>query len=169
MVAFTTSRPSAAPIQGQPLDHLQPAHVSQWHDEGRGLKLEMDLVRYQNDLTELTPGHQVQLLSISGIAKNFRNGYIGTWTVGIDHDFHDIKFSAAYAATAGIHLASVYAPNSYGGASAPFAHLRNLIPQAAPSAASVPNGRSPADPTPLIKHCRQVWPKTPHAPDLGCR
>jgi hypothetical protein len=58
---------------------------------------------------------------MSGIAKNFRNGYIGTYTAGIDHDFGDVKFSAAYVATAGIHLASVYSPNSYGGATAPFA------------------------------------------------
>jgi len=89
--------------------------------KGAGANLEIDLVRYQNDLTALTPGHQVQLLSMTGIAKDFRNGYIGTWTAGVDHDFGDFKFSAAYVATAGIHLARVYAPNSYGGATAPFA------------------------------------------------
>ncbi len=81
----------------------------------------IDLVRYQNDLTALTPGHQLQLLSMIGFAKNFRNGYITSYTAGIDHDFGDVKFTAAYVGTAGIHLASVYSPNSYGGAEAPFA------------------------------------------------
>lgn len=89
--------------------------------KGAGANLELDLDRYQKDLTALTPGNQVQLLQLSGIAKNFRNGYIGTYTAGIDHDFGDVKFTAAYVATAGIHLASVYSPNSYGGATAPFA------------------------------------------------
>ena len=81
---------------------------------------QVDLQRYQNDLTALTPGHQVQLLSMVGLAKNFRNGYIGSYTAGIDHDFHDVKFSVAYVGTAGIHLASVYSPNSYGGADPAF-------------------------------------------------
>jgi len=82
---------------------------------------QIDLQRYQDDLTALTPGHQVQLLSLAGIAKNFQNGYIGSYTAGVDHDFGDVKFSAAYVATAGIHLASIYSPNSYGGADAAFA------------------------------------------------
>ena len=58
---------------------------------------------------------------MSGFAKNFRNGYIESYTAGIDHDFRDVKFSAAYVATAGVHLASVYSPNSYGGADPAFA------------------------------------------------
>ena len=81
----------------------------------------IDLVRYQTDLTALTPGHQLQLLSITGFAKNFRNGYIASYSAGLDHDFKDIKLSLAYVATAGVHLASVYSPNSYGGAEAAFA------------------------------------------------
>ncbi len=81
----------------------------------------MDLQRYQKDLRALTPGNQVQLLSMIGFAKNFRNGYIGSYTAGIDHDFRRRKFSAAYVATAGVHLASVYSPNSYGGADPAFA------------------------------------------------
>jgi hypothetical protein len=82
---------------------------------------QIDLQRYQSDLEALTPGHQIQLLGLTGIAKNFGNGYIATYTAGVDHDFRDFKFSAAYVATVGVHLASVYSPNSYGGATAPFA------------------------------------------------
>lgn len=82
---------------------------------------QIDLQRYQTDLTALTPGNQLQLLQMIGIAKNFRNGYIGSYTAGIDHDFGDVKASVAYVATTGIHLVSVYAPNSYGGADPAFA------------------------------------------------
>ena len=81
----------------------------------------IDLTRYQNDLSALTPGHQVQLLNIAGIAQDFKNGYIGSWTFGVDHSFGDVKLSTAYVATTGIHLARVFAPNSYGGADPQFA------------------------------------------------
>ena len=81
----------------------------------------IDLARYQTDLSALTPGHQVQLLNIAGIAQDFKNGYIGSWTLGVDHNFGDLKLSAAYVATTGIHLTRVFAPNSYGGADPQFA------------------------------------------------
>ena len=81
----------------------------------------VDLQRYQNDLKALTPGNQVQLLSMTGFAKDFRNGYIESYTAGIEHDFRDVKLSVAYVATTGVHLASVYSPNSYGGADPAFA------------------------------------------------
>ncbi len=81
----------------------------------------LDLNRWQADISALTPGDQIQLPSISGIDRNFRNGYIGTFTAGVDHDFRDVKFSAAYVGTAGIHLARVYSPNGYVGADPAFA------------------------------------------------
>src|SRR5205823_5039385 len=81
---------------------------------------EFDYVRFQNELNALAPGN-VQLLSVTGIAKNFGNGYIGSWTAGVDHDFGDFKASASYVGTAGIHLARFYNPNGYGGACQGFA------------------------------------------------
>jgi hypothetical protein len=81
----------------------------------------IDLARFQRDLDALTPGDQVQLPTVAGIAKNFGNGYIGSWTAGLDHDFGDFKFNASYVATAGIHLVRVYSPNSYTGAGPGFA------------------------------------------------
>ena len=81
----------------------------------------LDLNRLQADMSALAPGDQVQLVPASGIVRNFRNGYIGSWTLGLDHDFRDVKFTAAYVATSGIHLPSVYFPNSYGGAEPAFA------------------------------------------------
>lgn len=81
----------------------------------------LDLSRWQADISALTPGDQIQLPSISGIDRHFRNGYIGTFTAGVDHDFRDVKVSAAYVGTAGIHLARVYSPNGYVGADPAFA------------------------------------------------
>jgi hypothetical protein len=88
----------------------------------------MDMPRFQSDLTALTPGNQVQLLTITGIARNFGNGDIGSWTAGVDHDFHDVKVNVSYVATTGIHLARVYNPNSYNGADpahAPFTEFNS--------------------------------------------
>ncbi|HZR58477.1 MAG TPA: TonB-dependent receptor [Terriglobales bacterium] len=81
----------------------------------------MDVARFQKDVADLTPGHQTQLPAIYGIAKNFRNGMIGSWTLGVDHDFRDFKASAAYVATTGIHLPEPFFPNSYTGADPAFA------------------------------------------------
>jgi hypothetical protein len=85
-----------------------------------------DVERYQAEVSALTPGHEMQLPTPSGIAQNFRNGYIGAYTAGFDHDFRAVKLSAAYVATVGVHLARVYSPNSYGGAEpafAPYTHF----------------------------------------------
>jgi hypothetical protein len=83
----------------------------------------IDLQRFQDDLAATTPGHEVQLFSVGVISRHFRNGCIGTFTAGVDHDFGSVKVSAAYVGTVGVDLASVESPNGYGGAdpaSAPF-------------------------------------------------
>ena len=82
---------------------------------------QLDLDRFQNDLAALTPGHQPQLLSVEGIAKEFRNGYIATYRAGVEHNFRDINVGAFFVSTAGVHLSSVFSPNSYGGATEAFA------------------------------------------------
>lgn len=81
----------------------------------------LDLDRWQSDISALTPGDQVQLPAVAGIDRNFQNGYIASYTAGFDHDFRDLKFSAAYVGTTGIHLARVYSPNGYVGADPAFA------------------------------------------------
>jgi len=107
---------------------LPPAYTTQGqllfpNNSTRGVPANtpVDLDRFQRDLTALTPGNQLQLLTMAGIAKNFRNGYIGTYTLGVEHDLGDIKLSAAYVATSGIGLPCVYSPNGYGGAGPGFA------------------------------------------------
>jgi len=105
--------PTAYNIQGQPI-------FATGRSEDVPSNTVFDYARFQKDLNALAPGN-VQLLSIYGIAKNFGNGYIGSWTAGVDHDFGDFKFNASYVATAGIHLPRFYNPNGYGGACQGFA------------------------------------------------
>lgn len=82
---------------------------------------EIDLQRFQNDLAAMTPGNEVQLFTVGVMARNFRNGYIGTYTAGIDQDMGNAKLSVAYVGTAGIHLGTMFSPNGYAGADPAFA------------------------------------------------
>ena len=77
--------------------------------------------RYLTALSALTPGDQAQSLSVFGMARTFRNGYMGNYTAGVEQTFKDVVLSAAYVATVGVHLAAVISPNSYPGATAQFA------------------------------------------------
>ena len=106
--------PTAYNVQGQPI-------FATGRTEDIPANTQIDLQRFQADMDALTPGDQVQLLTVTGMAKNFGNGYMGSWTLGVDHDFHDFKTSVSYVGTTGIHLARVYSPNSYIGASPGFA------------------------------------------------
>jgi hypothetical protein len=82
----------------------------------------LDLDRLQVDISANVPGQQVQLVPVNGLERDFRNGYIGSYNLGLDHDFfHDVKLSASYVATVGVHLARIYSPNGYGGAGPAFA------------------------------------------------
>src|SRR5215831_18524148 len=81
----------------------------------------MDVQRFQNDLAAMTPGNQVQLYTAISVDPHLRNGYIATQTLGIDQDLGTVKVSASYVGTAGVRLASVLAPNGYGGATPAFA------------------------------------------------
>jgi hypothetical protein len=81
----------------------------------------IDLQRFQKDLAAATPGNEAQLFTAGVIDSHFRNGYMATYTAGVDRDFGGVKVSAAYVATAGVRLASVFSPNSYSGAEPAFA------------------------------------------------
>jgi len=83
----------------------------------------LDMMRFQRDLTALTPGHELQLFGFSGVSPDFRNGYIGTYSAGFEHSFSDVTLSASYVATAGIHLAALQAFNGYAGATPEFANF----------------------------------------------
>jgi hypothetical protein len=82
---------------------------------------EIDVPRFQADLSALTPGHEPQLLSEFGMAPSFRNGYIGSYMAGLERAFKDVVLNASYVATVGVELATVIIPNGYTGASPEFA------------------------------------------------
>ena len=83
----------------------------------------IDLPRFQQDLEALTPGNEAQLLSVSVMSRHFKNGYIGTYTAAVEHDFGWVRWNTAYVGTAGMHLARVFAPNGYAGAGPEFARF----------------------------------------------
>ena len=82
---------------------------------------QIDLQKFQDDLAAITPGNEIQLFTAGVMSRNFRNGYIGAYTAGIDQELGNAKLSVSYVGTAGIHLGSMYSPNGYGGADAAFA------------------------------------------------
>ncbi len=88
----------------------------------------MDLQRYDTDLAAATPGHEIQPLSIFGMMGDFADGYIESYTAGVDQDWGDVKFSAAYVATMGVRLPSIAYPNAYTGADAGFARFTSFDP-----------------------------------------
>lgn len=79
---------------------------------------EMDVLRYERDLAALSPDKQVRALGVQAMNPDLRNGYIGTWTAGLERRFGDVTASAAYVATAGIGLGCLESPNGYAGADA---------------------------------------------------
>ncbi len=83
----------------------------------------MDVLRFEQDLAALSPDHQITPLSVFGMAQNFQNGYIGTWTAGVEQKLGGATLNAAYVGTAGIKLPVMDYPNGYIGAdpaSAPY-------------------------------------------------
>ena len=124
----------------------------------------MDVQRFENDLAALTPGHQIQLLTVLGMARDFRNGYIGTYTAGLDHDFRDVKFSAAYVGTVGVHLASVFSPNGYNGADPGFAPFTQFNSAGQPIGGFGAEVLMTPGRIPLITRCRRASARLLRAP-----
>ncbi len=81
----------------------------------------MDVLRFEQDLAALSPGHQITPLSMAGIAGDFQNGYIGTWTAGVEQKLGGAAINAAYVGTAGIKLPVTDYPNGFAGADPAFA------------------------------------------------
>jgi hypothetical protein len=82
---------------------------------------ELDLQRLEDGLAALSPGQQAQPQLVYGMASDFQNGYIETYTAGVEHDFGEIKFDASYVGTAGVKLVGAIYPNNYAGADSRFA------------------------------------------------
>ncbi len=81
----------------------------------------MDVQRFEQDLAALSPDHQITPLGVAGISRDFRNGYIASWTAGVERKLRGASLNAAYVGTAGIRLPAMDFPNGYTGADAAFA------------------------------------------------
>ena len=80
----------------------------------------MDVDRFEQSLAAVTPTHQITPISVAGISSNFQNGYIGTWTAGLEQKVFGATIDAAYVGTAGVKLPVMDYPNAYPGASAAY-------------------------------------------------
>lgn len=81
----------------------------------------VDVARYENDLAGVLPNHQVRPLQLSGQSRDFRQGYLGTYSTGIEYAGRQLSLSASYIGIAGVKLMGTVHPNGYGGASPGFA------------------------------------------------
>src|SRR2546429_4592550 len=64
----------------------------------------MAVNRYQQDLAALAPSHQLSLLSLAGIDRRFGNGYLQTWTLGLERVFGGLTADVAYVGTSAFRL-----------------------------------------------------------------
>jgi hypothetical protein len=86
----------------------------------------MDVNRYQQDLAALSPSHQLSLLSLSGVDRHFGNGFLQTWTLGLERAFGALTADVAYVGTAAVRLPRMSYPNAYPGAEPGFARFTNF-------------------------------------------
>jgi Carboxypeptidase regulatory-like domain len=86
----------------------------------------MDVNRYQQDLAALTPSDQLSLLSLAGIDRRFGNGYLQTWTLGLERAFGGLTADIAYVGTSAFRLPRMSYPNAYPGANPEFARFTNF-------------------------------------------
>jgi hypothetical protein len=82
---------------------------------------EMDVLRFERDIAALTPDRKTHPLGGFAMARNFRNGYIATYTAGLERIFGDMVWNVGYVGTAGIKLPRYDFPNGYAGAGPQFA------------------------------------------------
>ena len=76
----------------------------------------MDVQRYEDQIAAITPGHQIQPLQLAGMMPNYADGYIQSYTAGVEQNWGGVTWSAAWVATMGTRLPSVIYPNAYNGA-----------------------------------------------------
>ena len=81
----------------------------------------LDVNRYQRDLAALTPSHQITPLNLAGIDRDFGNGLLEIWTLGLERQFGNLTASASYVGTAGVKLPRIIYPNGFPGASPAYA------------------------------------------------
>jgi hypothetical protein len=83
----------------------------------------LDMPRFESDLSALTPGRQPQPLAMAGMAPDIRTGYIVSQTASVEQTVRDVVLGVSYVGTAGVKLECVNSPNGYAGASPEFARF----------------------------------------------
>ena len=81
----------------------------------------MDILRYEQDLAALSPDHKVTALTVFGISPSYHDGYIGSWTAGIEQKYGGVTVDATYVGTVGIKLPIMDNPNGFAGADPQYA------------------------------------------------
>jgi hypothetical protein len=95
---------------------IDPAQSSRWAGD-----TPVDVLRFEQELAALLPGAAIRPVQGSATVQNFRNGYLGTWTLGIEREILGLAVSASYIGLVGVHLQGQSYPNNYPGASPGFA------------------------------------------------
>ncbi len=80
-----------------------------------------DVTRFDQALANLSPSHLISPLNENSIARNFRNSYLGTWSLSVERAVHGLNLTAGYIGTAGMYLPAMDFPNAYPGATPAFA------------------------------------------------
>lgn len=81
----------------------------------------MDVDRYENDLANVTASGAVSALNLAGMDKNFGNGTLYTWTLGIERKISNLTADLGYVGTSAEKLPRISFPNAYPGATPAFA------------------------------------------------
>lgn len=92
-----------------------------------------DISRFARDLAQLNPSKQVSPLNVNAMSEDFRNSYLGTWTLALEKQFKGLTANTAYVGTAGISLPAINFPNGYAGATREFAPFTEFNSQGQPS------------------------------------
>src|SRR5437667_211054 len=135
--SFLNSFPPAG-VGQEYLINPQPTYQTDWNGWGPRVHVDwnaphavhvntvMDVNRYQQDLAALAPSHQLSLLSLAGIDRRFGNGYLQTWTLGLERVFGGLTADVAYVGTSAFRLPRMSYPNAYPGAGSEFARFTDF-------------------------------------------
>ena len=80
-----------------------------------------DVTRFDQALAELSPDHLISPLNANAISGDFRNAYLGTWSLSAERSLHGFSLSTGYIGAAGMDLPAINFPNAFPGATAAFA------------------------------------------------
>lgn len=81
----------------------------------------VNITRFEMDLAGQLPTDQIEPLQVFGQSSDYHDGYLATYTLGIEQEWRGFGASASYIGVDGIGLEGAQFPNNYKGASPGFA------------------------------------------------